>query len=107
MAPGSRAAWQRMKTSIAAETTASVGPVVAEEVGELSVRLEARLEQLSLRLDAIERELTVVGGHLRELREIAEAQADVENQATELLGRLLRSATDRLDELEARMAKEG
>lgn len=107
MAPGSRAAWQKMKTGIAAETAATLEPVVAGEVDELAVRLEARLEQLSLRLDAVEKELTTIGGHLRELRQIAESQADVENQATELLGRLLRSATDRLEELEARVAKEG
>lgn len=84
MASAPRAAWQRIRTSLAQQVTAD---------------LEGRLGELSTRLDAIEL-------RLRELRDLAETQVDSETQTTELLGRLLRSATSRIDELEERAARE-
>lgn len=57
------------------------------------------------RLDAIERHLATIEAQVRELREIAETQVDVENQSTELLGRLLRAATDRIEDLEGRVGQ--
>lgn len=57
------------------------------------------------RLDAIEQHLARIDGQLRELREIAETQVDVENQGTELLGRLLRAATSRIEDLEERAGR--
>lgn len=58
------------------------------------------------RLDAIEQQLASIDGQLRELREIAGAQVDVENQSTELLGRLLRAATSRIEDLEERVGRQ-
>ena len=84
VASAPRAAWQRIRTSLAQQ-------VIAD--------LEGRLGELSTRLDAIEL-------RLRELRDLAETQVDSETQTTELLGRLLRSATSRIDELEERAARE-
>lgn len=52
------------------------------------------------RLEAVERHLASIDAQLRELREIAATQVDVENQSTELLGRLLRAATSRIEDLE-------
>ena len=57
------------------------------------------------RLDVIERHLAAIEAQVRELREIAETQVDVENQSTELLGRLLRQATDRIEDLEGRVGQ--
>ena len=58
------------------------------------------------RLDAIEEHLASIEAQLRELREMAGTQVDVENQSTELLGRLLRAATDRIEDLEERAGRE-
>lgn len=58
------------------------------------------------RLDAIEQQLARIDGQLRELREIAGTQVDVENQSTELLGRLLRAATSRIDDIEERVGRQ-
>lgn len=81
-----RPAWRRTTTGLARKAAAGV-------VG--------RFRALDERLDAIERRLADMDAQLRELREIAETQVDVENQSTELLGRLLRGATSRIDALEA------
>lgn len=57
------------------------------------------------RLDAIEQHLASIEDQLLALREMAETQMDVDNQSTELLGRLLRSATDRIEDLEGRVGQ--
>lgn len=58
------------------------------------------------RLDAIEQHLASIEAQLRELLEIAGTQVDVENQSTELLGRLLRAATDRIEALEEQVGRQ-
>lgn len=82
-----RPAWRRTTTGLARKAAASF-------IGHQRAVDE--------RLDAIERHLASIDDQLRELREIAETQVDVENQSTELLGRLLRAATDRIEHLEER-----
>jgi hypothetical protein len=87
-----RPGWRRTTTGIARRAASTI-------VGH-----QRSVDQ---RLDAIERRLADIDGQLRELREIAETQVDVENQSTELLGRLLRAATSRIDVLEERAGREG
>jgi hypothetical protein len=82
-----RAAWRRTTTRLARK---AAGSIVGHQ------------RSVDARLDAIERHLARIDGQLQELREIAAAQVDVENQSTELLGRLLRAATSRIEDLEER-----
>lgn len=84
MASAPRAAWQRIRTSLAQQVIAT---------------MEGQLNELAARLDGVEL-------RLRELKELAEAQVEVENQSIELLGRLLRSVTGRIDELEERAGRQ-
>lgn len=89
MAVGPRAAWRRMRGSLAQEMAAG---------------LAAALQAQQDRLAELEAQLGDVRSELKELRRIAETQVDVANELSELQGRLLRSATDRIDELEKRAA---
>jgi tetrahydromethanopterin S-methyltransferase subunit G len=91
VASASRAAWRRMTASIARQVVDEVAP-----------HIDQHMTSVHARLDALETEVATLIGEVRELRSIAGTQVDVENQSTELLGRLLRSATDRIDELEER-----
>ncbi len=52
----------------------------------------------------VRRRLEAIEAQLAELTHIASVQVEVTNESTELLGRLLRSATDRIDELEERVS---
>lgn len=89
MASTPRATWQRAKHSLAHQVTADLTP---------------QLDAVRSRLDALEAALTAIERQLRELHEIAVVQTEVANESTELLGRLLRSATERIDALEEQAA---
>lgn len=87
MPSGPRAFLQRFRTSIAEQVVTEVTPAIDSQktrLGELEAQIAALAEQVS------------------ELRRINGTQVDVANESTELLGRLIRSATSRIDELEER-----
>ena len=95
MASAPRAAWRRIKTSLAGQVSSEVTPVIDEHTAELRVRLEA-----------VEAQLVLLGEQVRDLRQIAGTQVDIANQSTELLGRLIRSAMSRIDDLEERTPRD-
>jgi hypothetical protein len=64
------------------------------------------LDEQRARLDAVEAQLAALTEQIRDLRQIAGVQVDVTNESTELLGRLIRSATSRIDLLEARAPRD-
>lgn len=66
--------------------------------------LESNQGELRDRLAAIEIELAGLAEQVRALRQIAEVQVQVANESTEVLGRLLRSATDRIEQLEEQVS---
>jgi ABC-type transporter Mla subunit MlaD len=90
-----RAIWRRLKTSLAHQVSAEVAPALDEKTAELRARL-----------DAVEAQLATLSEQVRDLRQIAGTQVDVTNESTELLGRLIRSASSRIDELEERASRE-
>ncbi|MHB8243800.1 MAG: hypothetical protein ACYDGN_00410 [Acidimicrobiales bacterium] len=99
MASASRAAWRRIKRSIAGQVAADVAPLVEVQTRDVAARLAA----VDAQLEAMRAQLAAMADQMHDLREIAGTQVDIENQSTELLGRLLRSATSRIDELEERV----
>lgn len=91
MASPPRAAWRRIKMSVASQVSAEMAPALDEQ---------------RARLDAVEAQLAALTEQIRDLRQIAGVQVDVTNESTELLGRLIRSATSRIDLLEARAPRD-
>lgn len=91
MASAPHTAWRRIRTSVATQVTKDIVPL-----------LDERTTSLHARLDGLEAGMRQIEERLRDLREIASTQVDIENQSSELVGRLLRSATDRIEELEER-----
>lgn len=119
LTPG--AAARRLSTSIAFRVRGELAPLLAQHSGDIA----ARLEGVDRRLDEIERHQHTLGSvndrlgsietsvletlsQLRadviELKRLAETSLELESEKTELFGRLLRSATSRLDELEERLS---
>jgi 2-phospho-L-lactate guanylyltransferase (CobY/MobA/RfbA family) len=70
--------WRQVKTNLAAKIDGRVAPPLAE--------LVERVAQLQ--------------DEIAELKDIVTVQADVANQTTELVGRLLAAASSRIDSLE-------
>ncbi|MHB1986742.1 MAG: hypothetical protein ACYCSF_01970 [Acidimicrobiales bacterium] len=93
-----RATWRRISMSLAQQVSAEVGAVL----DSYGVEIRERLDPIGARLDRIEAQLVALTEEVHELRDIAGTHVDVANEATDLLGRLIRSATSRLDELEER-----
>lgn len=85
----------RAKQVMLRKVTSAVSPAIAFQYQDLAERLER-----------VEAELARVSGLVAELKQIAEAQVDVVVESTALLGRLVRSAEHRLDELEASLPDE-
>jgi uncharacterized protein (UPF0335 family) len=95
VASAPRAAWRRIRTSLASQVSSDLEPVVREQIGAVRAHLEA-----------IEGTIAALGDQVKELREIAGAQVEAENQSSELLGRLLRAATSRIEQLEERAERQ-
>ncbi|MGO9910279.1 MAG: hypothetical protein ACLPQS_03835 [Acidimicrobiales bacterium] len=91
MASPPRAAWRRIKMSLASQVAAEVAPTLDEQ---------------RARLEAVEAQLAALTEQVRELHRIAGIQVDVANESTELLGRLIRSSSSRIDLLEERASRE-
>ncbi len=60
--------------------------------------------ELRTRLEAMEAQLATVSEQVRVLRQISEVQVEVANESTEVLGRLLRATTNRVEDLEERVS---
>ncbi|MGH9296919.1 MAG: hypothetical protein ACRDZP_02970 [Acidimicrobiales bacterium] len=85
-----------------------IGPEVNERLHGIEAavgRIERLQANTSDRLEALERAMSDCVDAMRELRQTIDALADSGNEGTELLGRLLRAATARLDALEAAPAR--
>jgi hypothetical protein len=87
-----RRGWRRVKTSFAGEFEARVHP----RLGEIAASLHALEDAMA----AVAGSLAVVRQEMAELSDVVAVHVDVANQATELLGRLLASATTRLEIVE-------
>jgi len=91
VAPAPRAAWRLIRRRATAEAAAVLTPLLDER----TATVHERLGRLEAALERIERQL-------RELGELAVTQVEIENQLSELIGRQLRAAKDRIEELEER-----
>jgi hypothetical protein len=91
VASAPRAAWRRIRRSLAAQVAADLTPLLDER----AARVHERLGQIEAALERAERQL-------RELGELAVTQVEIDNQLSELIGRQLRAAKDRIEELEER-----
>ncbi len=78
MASNGRRGWRQLKSNVTAKIDGRVAPPLAE--------LVERVSQLQ--------------NEIAELKDIVTVQVDVGNQTTELVGRLLATASNRLDALE-------
>lgn len=87
-----RSGWRRASSSIAARTAAEVAPTQAEILRQLS-DVFAEIAKLSGAVGELEKRLADLGDSVSVL-------VDVENQSTELTGRLLAQARARIDALE-------
>lgn len=125
-----QAALRRISTSIAFRVRGELAPLLEQHKSDLAARLDgaerrlaaiedrlhelealesleaiealrARLEAIEGALGALER-LSPLQSELAELRRLAESGLELEGEKTELFGRLLRTATSRLDRLEER-----
>jgi hypothetical protein len=85
MAVGPRAIWRRASKSVASD--------VAGLVSDL-------LDDQGRRLQRVEEELREARSELAELRRLAAADVEVQNELARLQGRQLRSMGDRLERLE-------
>ena len=92
MASNGRRSWRDVKTTLKGEVKARVAPPLAE--------LIARVAELQDSTAAIAGSLAVLRREIAELTDIVTVQAEVGNQTTELLGRLLATTSDRLDLVE-------
>jgi hypothetical protein len=104
-----RSAWNRMSLGIAGRSAKHEDEVlrqlsdVFKELAHLSVDVGAlwsSLEETKVKLDEANRKLDAQTRLLSELSDTVNEQIDIGNESTEILGRLLRSARDRLDVLE-------
>lgn len=121
MASLARRGWRRAKSSIAEETAARLAERQAALLGELPQAMKDLCDTLRERQDLVLSQLPAVfaqlteiantlaslsstvdelGKRVSELAGTVAVQVDVENQSTELLGRLLAQARARLDALE-------
>lgn len=91
LASASHGTWRQIKRTLGRPVAAAMAPAISSGTTELHERLNSVDAQLRSLLEEV-----------RELRSIADAQVDVDNQSTELLGRLLRSLASRVEELEER-----
>jgi len=87
-----RRGWRQVKTSLAGEVEVRVAPPLAE--------LVARVSQLQDATADIAGSLAVLRRELAELADVVTVQVDVGNQTTELFGRLLATASNRLEVVE-------
>jgi ABC-type transporter Mla subunit MlaD len=101
-----RTAWGRLRESLADSATAQLQTQLQSMLAAEVRSLDQRLEIIDDKLHAIEARLEALAEQARDLRDIAGTQVDIENQTSELFGRLLRSATTRIEELEERSARD-
>lgn len=119
MSSVARSGWRRAKSSIADEVSERTAAALADhaerqvemlrqmsdmfrEIARLSVDLGAvwqTLVQTRAELTEARELLASLNSVTSELRDTVSVQVDVENQSTELLGRLLTSTRSRVDEL--------
>ena len=115
MAPDDPSPWNRALSGLASKvpTRGAIENAQAEvlrqmsdvfkELAHLSVDVGAlwsSLEETKVKLDEANRKLDAQTRLLSELSDTVNEQIDIGNESTEILGRLLRSARDRLDVLE-------
>lgn len=81
-----RAGWQRVRTSLTGE-------------------IRGDLDEVRARLTELGEDVAALREAVGEIRRTLDVAVDVDNQVTELLGRLVRSASERLDELEERVSE--
>jgi len=92
VASNGRRSWREVKTTLKGELKARVAPPLAE--------LIARVAELQDSTAAIAGSLAVLRREIAELTDIVTVQAEVGNQTTELLGRLLAATSERLEVVE-------
>src|SRR5208282_4303946 len=92
VASNGRRSWREVKTTLKGEVKARVAPPLAE--------LIARVAELQDSTAAIAGSLAVLRREIAELSDIVSVQAEVGNQTTELLGRILATTSSRLDAVE-------
>lgn len=69
-------------------------------------RIERLLYETGARFDALETRIGELVAEIQDLRRSLDLVVDVGNESTELLGRLLRAATARLEDLEEQVRQE-
>ncbi len=92
VASNGRRSWREVKTTLRGEVKARVAPPLAE--------LIARVAELQDSTAAISGSLAVLRREIAELTDIVKVQAEVGNETTELLGRLLATTSERLEIVE-------
>jgi len=102
-----RKGWHRVRSSVAGEVTPRVGAEVDRvetHLIEAIDRLQASIDRLQSVADALAGSLAVMRREMADLQDTVAVQSDVQAQTTELFGRLIQSASNRLDEIEAPLA---
>lgn len=69
-------------------------------------RIERLLHEMGDRFDALDTRIGELATEIQDLRHSLDLVVDVGNESTELLGRLLRAATARLEDLEEKVRQE-
>lgn len=87
-----RATWRRIKASLAHQVASQV-----------TTSLEASEREFRSRLDAIEAQLATVNEQVRELNHLVSNEIHSSTESTAVLGRLVRSLTERLEALETQV----